>query len=114
MFTDTPLIPSSSSSGKGLHLSRSQSLRSVDSHKRDDVDKPRGGQKSPQTGEAPHASFGWVGVCGCVGGVISHTVAETFVDGVWPESRLTAGRISVRCCCLCMLAMNPKLCAPVL
>ncbi|KAF3840355.1 hypothetical protein F7725_019072 [Dissostichus mawsoni] len=36
-------------SGKGLHLSRSQSLRSVDSRKRDDVDKPRGGQQSPQT-----------------------------------------------------------------
>ncbi|XP_034082408.1 adhesion G protein-coupled receptor B1 isoform X3 [Gymnodraco acuticeps] len=36
-------------SGKSLHLSRSQSLRSVDSRKRDDVDKPRGGQQSPQT-----------------------------------------------------------------
>ncbi|XP_030013548.1 adhesion G protein-coupled receptor B1 isoform X3 [Sphaeramia orbicularis] len=35
--------------GKGRHLSRSQSLRSVDSRKRDDVDKPRGGQQSPQT-----------------------------------------------------------------
>ncbi|XP_063736441.1 adhesion G protein-coupled receptor B1 [Eleginops maclovinus] len=38
-----------SCSGKGRHLSRSQSLRSVDSRKRDDVDKPRGGQQSPQT-----------------------------------------------------------------
>uniref|UniRef100_H2UVL1 Adhesion G protein-coupled receptor B1 n=1 Tax=Takifugu rubripes TaxID=31033 RepID=H2UVL1_TAKRU len=37
--------------GKGRHLSRSQSLRSVDSRKRDDVDKPRSGQQSPQTGE---------------------------------------------------------------
>ncbi|KAM3873611.1 adhesion G protein-coupled receptor B1 [Diretmus argenteus] len=35
--------------GKGRHHSRSQSLRSVDSRKRDDVDKPRGGQQSPQT-----------------------------------------------------------------
>ncbi|XP_074540136.1 adhesion G protein-coupled receptor B1 isoform X9 [Halichoeres trimaculatus] len=36
-------------SGKGRHLSRSQSLRSVDSRKRDDVDKPRSGPQSPQT-----------------------------------------------------------------
>uniref|UniRef100_A0A3P9HPV9 Adhesion G protein-coupled receptor B1 n=1 Tax=Oryzias latipes TaxID=8090 RepID=A0A3P9HPV9_ORYLA len=43
---------SHSCSGKGLHLSRSQSLRSVDSLKRDDVEKPRGGQKSPQTVES--------------------------------------------------------------
>ncbi|XP_026149529.1 adhesion G protein-coupled receptor B1 [Mastacembelus armatus] len=35
--------------GKGRHLSRSQSLRSVDSRKRDDVDKPRSGHQSPQT-----------------------------------------------------------------
>ncbi|XP_031724478.1 adhesion G protein-coupled receptor B1 isoform X6 [Anarrhichthys ocellatus] len=35
--------------GNGHHPSRSQSLRSVDSRKRDDVDKPRGGQQSPQT-----------------------------------------------------------------
>ncbi|XP_060905637.1 adhesion G protein-coupled receptor B1 isoform X10 [Labrus mixtus] len=35
--------------GKGRHLSRSQSLRSVDSRKRDDVDKPRSGPQSPQT-----------------------------------------------------------------
>ncbi|XP_044064630.1 adhesion G protein-coupled receptor B1 isoform X12 [Siniperca chuatsi] len=35
--------------GKGRHLSRSQSLRSVDSRKRDDVDKLRSGQQSPQT-----------------------------------------------------------------
>eukprot|EP00064_Thunnus_orientalis_P000765 superscaffoldBa00000043_g766 len=39
--------------GKGRHLSRSQSLRSVDSRKRDDVDKPRSGQQSPQTGKPP-------------------------------------------------------------
>ncbi|XP_061571310.1 adhesion G protein-coupled receptor B1 isoform X2 [Cololabis saira] len=36
-------------SGKVRHLSRSQSLRSVDGRKRDDTEKPRGGQKSPQT-----------------------------------------------------------------
>uniref|UniRef100_A0A3Q2QXK8 Adhesion G protein-coupled receptor B1 n=1 Tax=Fundulus heteroclitus TaxID=8078 RepID=A0A3Q2QXK8_FUNHE len=42
---------SQSCSGKGRHLSRSQSLRSVDSRKRDDTDKPRSGQQSPQTGE---------------------------------------------------------------
>ncbi|KAM9426094.1 adhesion G protein-coupled receptor B1 [Pholidichthys leucotaenia] len=40
---------SQSCSGKGRHLSRSQSLRSVDSRKREDVDKPRSGQQSPQT-----------------------------------------------------------------
>ncbi|XP_034466804.1 adhesion G protein-coupled receptor B1 isoform X6 [Hippoglossus hippoglossus] len=40
---------SQSCTGKGRHLSRSQSLRSVDSRKRDDVDKPRSGQQSPQT-----------------------------------------------------------------
>uniref|UniRef100_A0A3Q3K8M9 Adhesion G protein-coupled receptor B1 n=1 Tax=Monopterus albus TaxID=43700 RepID=A0A3Q3K8M9_MONAL len=33
----------------GRHLSRSQSLRSVDSRKRDDVDKPRSGQQNAQT-----------------------------------------------------------------
>uniref|UniRef100_A0AAX7VPI9 Adhesion G protein-coupled receptor B1a n=1 Tax=Astatotilapia calliptera TaxID=8154 RepID=A0AAX7VPI9_ASTCA len=32
--------------GKGRHLSRSQSLRSVDSRKRDDADKPRSGQQT--------------------------------------------------------------------
>lgn len=37
--------------GKGRHLSRSQSLRSVDSRKRDDVDKTRSGQQSTQTGK---------------------------------------------------------------
>ncbi|XP_075896893.1 adhesion G protein-coupled receptor B1 isoform X3 [Nelusetta ayraudi] len=35
--------------GKGRHLSRSQSLRSVDNRKRDEVDKPRSGQQSSQT-----------------------------------------------------------------
>ncbi|XP_068616631.1 adhesion G protein-coupled receptor B1 [Brachionichthys hirsutus] len=35
--------------GQGRHLSRSQSLRSLDSHKRDNVDKPHSGQPSPQT-----------------------------------------------------------------
>ncbi|KAM6967523.1 adhesion G protein-coupled receptor B1 [Aplochiton taeniatus] len=40
---------SQSCGGKGHHLSRSQSLRSVDSRKRDDVDKTRSGQQPPQT-----------------------------------------------------------------
>uniref|UniRef100_A0AAQ4QSS8 Adhesion G protein-coupled receptor B1a n=1 Tax=Gasterosteus aculeatus aculeatus TaxID=481459 RepID=A0AAQ4QSS8_GASAC len=35
--------------GNGRHLSRSQSLRSVDSRKREDVDKARSGPQSPQT-----------------------------------------------------------------
>nr|XP_057908756.1 adhesion G protein-coupled receptor B1 isoform X3 [Doryrhamphus excisus] len=35
--------------GKGLHVSRSQSLRSVDSRKREDVDKSYSGQQNPQT-----------------------------------------------------------------
>ncbi|XP_043972641.1 adhesion G protein-coupled receptor B1 isoform X2 [Gambusia affinis] len=40
---------SQSCTGKGRHLSRSQSLRSVDNPKRDDTDKaPRSGQQSPQ------------------------------------------------------------------
>ncbi|XP_057689627.1 adhesion G protein-coupled receptor B1-like isoform X2 [Corythoichthys intestinalis] len=38
--------------GKALHISRSQSLRSVDSHKLDDVDKPHSGQQNPQTVES--------------------------------------------------------------
>uniref|UniRef100_A0A672G8H9 Adhesion G protein-coupled receptor B1a n=1 Tax=Salarias fasciatus TaxID=181472 RepID=A0A672G8H9_SALFA len=40
---------SESCSGHGRHLSRSQSLRSVDSRKREDIDKPRPGPQSPQT-----------------------------------------------------------------
>ncbi|TSK16113.1 Brain-specific angiogenesis inhibitor 1 [Bagarius yarrelli] len=35
--------------GKGRYKSRSQSLRSADSRKREDVDKSRAGQQSPQT-----------------------------------------------------------------
>ncbi|XP_026769612.1 adhesion G protein-coupled receptor B1 isoform X9 [Pangasianodon hypophthalmus] len=35
--------------GKGRYSSRSQSLRSADSRKREDVDKSRAGQQSPQT-----------------------------------------------------------------
>ncbi|XP_061633916.1 adhesion G protein-coupled receptor B1-like isoform X8 [Phyllopteryx taeniolatus] len=35
--------------GKDLHISRSQYLRSVDSRKLDDGDKPRSGQQNPQT-----------------------------------------------------------------
>ncbi|XP_017160642.1 brain-specific angiogenesis inhibitor 1 [Poecilia reticulata] len=43
---------SQSCTGKGRHLSRSQSLRSVDNPKRDDTDKsPRSGQQSPQEGK---------------------------------------------------------------
>ncbi|XP_066538805.1 adhesion G protein-coupled receptor B1 isoform X1 [Hoplias malabaricus] len=38
---------------KGRHGSRSQSLRSVDSRKRDDVDKGRAGQQSSQTVDSP-------------------------------------------------------------
>uniref|UniRef100_A0A8D3AN70 Adhesion G protein-coupled receptor B1a n=1 Tax=Scophthalmus maximus TaxID=52904 RepID=A0A8D3AN70_SCOMX len=41
--------PCNSQPCTGRHHSRSQSLRSVDSRKRDDVDKPRGGPQSPQT-----------------------------------------------------------------
>uniref|UniRef100_A0A8C7X4Z9 Adhesion G protein-coupled receptor B1a n=1 Tax=Oryzias sinensis TaxID=183150 RepID=A0A8C7X4Z9_9TELE len=52
MFMEIWFSPPHPSSGKGLHLSRSQSLRSVDNLKRDDVEKPRGGQKSPQTVES--------------------------------------------------------------
>ncbi|XP_024866488.1 adhesion G protein-coupled receptor B1 isoform X1 [Kryptolebias marmoratus] len=40
---------SQSCTGKGRHFSRSQSLRSLDSRKRDDADKLRSGQQSPQT-----------------------------------------------------------------
>lgn len=48
----TPLIPGlASPSGKVRHISRSQSLRSVDSRKRDDGDKPRYGHLAPQTGK---------------------------------------------------------------
>ncbi|XP_034082407.1 adhesion G protein-coupled receptor B1 isoform X2 [Gymnodraco acuticeps] len=50
-------------SGKSLHLSRSQSLRSVDSRKRDDVDKPRGGQQSPQTDSASGEEWSAWSVC---------------------------------------------------
>ncbi|KAF3691504.1 Adhesion G protein-coupled receptor B1 [Channa argus] len=48
--------------GKGRHVSRSQSLRSVDSRKRDDVDKPRSGQQSPQTGTRQQ----WSGTQGAI------------------------------------------------
>ncbi|XP_037308839.2 adhesion G protein-coupled receptor B1 isoform X2 [Pungitius pungitius] len=49
--------------GKGRHLSRSQSLRSVDSRKRDDVDKPRSGQQSPQTDSASGEEWSAWSVC---------------------------------------------------
>uniref|UniRef100_A0A8C2WWG9 Adhesion G protein-coupled receptor B1 n=1 Tax=Cyclopterus lumpus TaxID=8103 RepID=A0A8C2WWG9_CYCLU len=51
------------STGKGRHLSRSQSLRSVDSRKRDDVDKPRSGQQSPQTDSASGEEWSAWSVC---------------------------------------------------
>ncbi|KAM8869520.1 adhesion G protein-coupled receptor B1-like isoform 2-T2 [Spinachia spinachia] len=50
-------------SGNGRHLSRSQSLRSVDSRKRDDVDKPRSGQQSPQTDSASGEEWSAWSVC---------------------------------------------------
>ncbi|KAL3981279.1 tumor necrosis factor superfamily, member 2 [Sarotherodon galilaeus] len=49
--------------GKGRHLSRSQSLRSVDSRKRDDVDKPRSGQQSSQTDSASGEEWSSWSVC---------------------------------------------------
>ncbi|XP_047190205.1 adhesion G protein-coupled receptor B1 isoform X9 [Scophthalmus maximus] len=49
--------------GKGRHHSRSQSLRSVDSRKRDDVDKPRGGPQSPQTDSASGEEWSAWSVC---------------------------------------------------
>ncbi|XP_029694965.1 adhesion G protein-coupled receptor B1 isoform X8 [Takifugu rubripes] len=49
--------------GKGRHLSRSQSLRSVDSRKRDDVDKPRSGQQSPQTDSTSGEEWSAWSVC---------------------------------------------------
>ncbi|KAG7474731.1 adhesion G protein-coupled receptor B1-like isoform X8 [Solea senegalensis] len=49
--------------GKGRHLSRSQSLRSVDSRKRDDVDKPRAGQQSPQTDSTSGEEWSAWSVC---------------------------------------------------
>ncbi|KAM9723597.1 adhesion G protein-coupled receptor B1 isoform 3-T3 [Menidia menidia] len=54
---------SQSCTGKGRHLSRSQSLRSVDSRKRDDADKPRGGQKSPQTDSVSGEEWSAWSVC---------------------------------------------------
>ncbi|KAM9489427.1 adhesion G protein-coupled receptor B1 isoform 7-T7 [Clarias gariepinus] len=41
--------PEDTKLGKGRYSSRSQSLRSADSRKREDVDKSRAGQQSPQT-----------------------------------------------------------------
>uniref|UniRef100_A0A669CB10 Adhesion G protein-coupled receptor B1 n=1 Tax=Oreochromis niloticus TaxID=8128 RepID=A0A669CB10_ORENI len=54
---------SQSCTGKGRHLSRSQSLRSVDSRKRDDVDKPRSGQQSSQTDSASGEEWSSWSVC---------------------------------------------------
>ncbi|XP_053736524.1 adhesion G protein-coupled receptor B1-like isoform X2 [Synchiropus splendidus] len=50
--------------GKWEHLSRSQSLRSVDSRKRDEVDKPlRGGQQVPLTDSASGEEWSAWSVC---------------------------------------------------
>ncbi|XP_039864414.1 adhesion G protein-coupled receptor B1 isoform X2 [Simochromis diagramma] len=54
---------SQSCTGKGRHLSRSQSLRSVDSRKRDDADKPRSGQQSSQTDSASGEEWSSWSVC---------------------------------------------------
>ncbi|XP_013879626.1 brain-specific angiogenesis inhibitor 1 isoform X3 [Austrofundulus limnaeus] len=54
---------SQSCSGKGHHLSRSQSLRSLDNRKRDDADKPRSGQQSPQTDSASGEEWSSWSVC---------------------------------------------------
>ncbi|XP_030226860.1 adhesion G protein-coupled receptor B1 isoform X1 [Gadus morhua] len=45
--------------GKAHQLSRSQSLRSVDNRKRDEADKVRGGQQSPQTVDSPSSGEEW-------------------------------------------------------
>ncbi|KAG7254745.1 hypothetical protein CRUP_020985 [Coryphaenoides rupestris] len=45
--------------GKARQLSRSQSLRSVDNRKRDEADKVRGGQQSPQTVDTPPSGEEW-------------------------------------------------------
>uniref|UniRef100_G3PME3 Adhesion G protein-coupled receptor B1a n=1 Tax=Gasterosteus aculeatus aculeatus TaxID=481459 RepID=G3PME3_GASAC len=52
LVANPPTLPPGLASpplGNGRHLSRSQSLRSVDSRKREDVDKARSGPQSPQT-----------------------------------------------------------------
>ncbi|MEQ2274187.1 hypothetical protein XENORESO_015703, partial [Xenotaenia resolanae] len=59
---------------KGRHLSRSQSLRSVDSRKRDDADKPRGGQQSPQTGKTTgRRGIPCISHCGSLGDQFTST-----------------------------------------
>nr|XP_061804441.1 adhesion G protein-coupled receptor B1 isoform X3 [Nerophis lumbriciformis] len=49
--------------GKGPHVSRSQSLRSLDSRKREDVDKSLGGQQNPQTDSASGEEWSAWSVC---------------------------------------------------
>ncbi|KAJ8411428.1 hypothetical protein AAFF_G00162360 [Aldrovandia affinis] len=60
-----PLTPRPflSPSGKVRHLSRSQSLRSVDGPKRHDGDKPRYGHLAPQTESAPREEWSPWSVC---------------------------------------------------
>ncbi|XP_024866491.1 adhesion G protein-coupled receptor B1 isoform X2 [Kryptolebias marmoratus] len=54
---------SQSCTGKGRHFSRSQSLRSLDSRKRDDADKLRSGQQSPQTDSTSGEEWSAWSVC---------------------------------------------------
>ncbi|XP_061675917.1 adhesion G protein-coupled receptor B1-like [Syngnathoides biaculeatus] len=49
--------------GKDLHISRSQYLRSADSHKLDDVDNPHSGQQNPQTGSTSGEEWSAWSVC---------------------------------------------------
>ncbi|XP_036394736.1 adhesion G protein-coupled receptor B1 isoform X1 [Megalops cyprinoides] len=49
--------------GKGRHLTRSQSLRSVDTRKRDDGDKPRYGHLAPQTDSSSAEEWSPWSVC---------------------------------------------------
>ncbi|XP_061633915.1 adhesion G protein-coupled receptor B1-like isoform X7 [Phyllopteryx taeniolatus] len=49
--------------GKDLHISRSQYLRSVDSRKLDDGDKPRSGQQNPQTDSTSGEEWSAWSVC---------------------------------------------------
>lgn len=61
--------------GKGRHLSRSQSLRSVDNPKRDDTDKaPRSGQQSPQEGKTTgRRGIPCISHCGSLGDQFTFT-----------------------------------------
>lgn len=72
--------------GKGRHLSRSQSLRSVDNRKRDEVDKPRSGQQSSQTGKTTgRRGSPCISHCGSLGA--HHTCTEHNTDNHKEQSR---------------------------